>query len=588
MRKQRAATDERAPRPVRKKRAAPAGFGDDADGEMDDFNDDDELAFAELDEEEAEEEKDAAGAAERARGDDAEAKQAELELLLSTGYAAPASESDYNARATTNINNARIDSIAAVTNLVVQSSLYYEGDEQRPVHLNISYIVRCLGHLNFREIPRKVKSAIVHLQSPTCSVIVLEEGKVSCPGTRNVEDARTAIESVLRLIRRTRPGYARLRCRALRLQIIVGTVNYPYEIDTPRMLRHEVNMSYNPLTDGVTMSVHVAELLRTFEAPLAEVRAAEQRNTKVAVLAYPSGCVVVTGAKRPSVLAMALIYAMRKVRKYFTGSVERTFSHEAVRRYCATLHTAVRAYEGGAGSTKSSSSGSGSSASAGFVANTASGTGCYAQHRRAIEYIVVRSDGSLGSLREWYEQAQPVQQMHALLAKIGERYVDGQIISNRMYPLLFPAEAGRAKRARLSSCGQLLAAAADAERARADKENFAENTTRALTHHHGGNAAPPSSFAVVVANENGAQHSMALAAPRSTEQMLMLNARGEMRNAVVRAVRGQVRAHAALAAQQKAMLVEVHGAHAVRQALKPKKVQILEQHVAADLYHGTE
>jgi len=446
---------------------------------------------------------------------------------------APAAASSAATRAPPAAHAASIEALVSVTNIVFMSRLYHTDDKAKAVKLNLHFLLRRLARYGFRENPKKFKSIIIKLQSPSCSVTLFEEGKVKCPGTRNIDDARRAIERVLDFVRHTRASYATLRCGRLGIQNIVGLVGYPNFIDTRLLLKNEPDASHNPLNNGVRISMRVATLLRAHSASAADIEAAERRNTKVAVLFYQSGRVVITGGKKRTTLAMALSYVMRRVHAYFMGSAERTFSHEDIRRYCSTIRSALRAYEG---------------------------TDTHIDRRTTLkrklsEFFVARTDGTVGLMSEWFAQLQPHRALHGLLGKIGETYVvpAQYALDDAAAPprLAWPAAAPS------SSSSSLVVA------------------TR--TH-------APGALAVATTHP----HESALVVARDEKQMAVLNERGSMRTSVVRALHGRRMADSALARQEQAALVAEHGAEAVREAMKPKRIKIIERHVAADLFSGFE
>ena len=441
-----------------------------------------------------------------------------------------------NTTAPINVSQSPLEALVSVTNIVFMSRLYHTDDEEKKVQLNVSFLLRQLARYGFRENPKKFKSIIVKVQSPSCSVILFEEGKVVCPGTRNADDARLAIDSVLGYVRRTRGAYSKLKCRQLRIQNIVGLVGYPNFIDVRRLLQHEPDASHNPLSNGVTLSVRIAHLLRYHGAPSEQIDAAEKRNTKVAVLVYQSGRVVITGGKKRDTLAMALSYAMKRVRPYFIGRAERIFSHEDIRRHCSTLRAAVRAYEG----------------------TDTQIDRRITLKRKLSEFFVVRQDGTIGTMLEWYAQYKPHQVLHTLLTKIGEPYT----VPEKYAP-------------------------ANLEHARVQLESLPAPPSPTSIFSSTSLAVNPSTSGSALV-KTSKPHESALVVARNEQQMAVLNERGSMRTSVVRAIRGRKRAEDALAKQEKANLVVEYGAKAVREATKPKIIKVIPSYVAADLFSGIE
>jgi len=417
---------------------------------------------------------------------------------------------------------APIEELVSVLNMVFTARLGFRSSPDKPVKLNIRDLLVRLKNYGFRKNPRRSSSAIMRSQQPSCSVLIFEEGKIVCPGTCNVQDARVAIEFVVRLVRDCRPAYSTLYVKSLRVQNIVGTVGYPNFIDVTQLHTNEPNVAYNPLSHGAILNVYV-DVMRNNAIV----------KTKIAVLIYRSGYVVITGAKRTSILALALASAMKTIRKYFFGSAERSFSLDQTRRYCtSSLKPAIRAYR------------------ASPDAPAPSTTSMYCTvHRSASELIAVRKDGTVGTLREWYEQCAPVRLLRSLLVKLGD-------------------------------IEQLDEFPDDTPSARVVQQVTEKTpiTSNMLTVYASSPAAKQLTECISSASS--------LVVARTDTQLAVFNERGALRTNVVRKLTGRKLAERTLQRQAEAVAVMQHGAKAVRAEQRPKHTKQLEPHVAEDLYSG--
>lgn len=451
---------------------------------------------------------------------DSETESEDLDENEFAGFAA-GEECDPEAKEVVERNLAPVEVLVPVLNMVFTTRLKHANDERRPVRLNIRFLLKHLKRYGFVESRERFPSIIVRCQFSSdmrtarkCSVRLFQEGRVVCPGTRNPRDAKHAIEKILQLVRSTRRDYSDLCIGPLRVQNIVGTASYAHAIDVQTMHAREPSVSFNVKSQGAIIKTHSA-------SGSLKLRDGERR-TKIAIFVYRSGYVVITGAKRPSILASVLAHTMKTVRHYFLGNVENSFAQDQVRRYCTSLESAVRAYEDTHDQVL-------------VPSNTI--------NRHRTEFIVVRQDGTVGTMEEWFTQCKPHARLHQLRAKLGEVYTGGEE-EQRMAQVEYGQPAQKKQRSMA-----LIGVAASSTPVHAEQ-------------------------------------SLQLARMRDQKQLALRSDRGSLRTSVVREIQGMRSAKEEIQREEKALLVAEIGARAAYEQAKPKQTKIMPMHVASELDRG--
>lgn len=284
-------------------------------------------------------------------------EEAEPDITRSTGDLITVDENPQQSNVP-NPHDVDTTSLITVLNIVVTATLTSSpvGEKRVPASIDLLEVVLRGARLGFQMNKRRFSAAMLSCIKPSCCVLIFELGVIVCAGCKNFDEATGAIEKVVGYLRGIRPSYANLRAVDLRIRNMVGRVCVPCNIDVERLLKENphivikgmidtcVKLSPPPLPAHVIAAEEAAAEAESLAAPSSRNRRRKKRRAGSTLVCW-SGYLLIIGGKSSAEMVRSFNYAYNIVKRYFTGSVEETFSLDKVRRYYTGLKTAFEMCE---------------------------------------------------------------------------------------------------------------------------------------------------------------------------------------------------------------------------------------------------
>ena len=400
---------------------------------------------------------------------------------------------------------ARIAGIIQVLNVVVTAHLSIEtAPPFRAMRLQLMDLIRRGSRIGFQFNKHKFAALIVSCINPNCCVLIFEKGKVVCAGCSNLSDAKFAIDTIVRRVRDVmcdeRPAYKNLAAHGIRARNIVGCTSFPHEIDIRRLQAENSHAGENPIANGIKIP----------PPPLsngAKRRGSIKRSGAIHV--HQTGYVLIIGAANRREVVAAFNNVHPIVRHYFRGSAESTFNTDQMSAYYASLK---EMYEGSI--------------------------------RSPDSFVVIRDDGTLGTVDEWHRSA------------------DVERTLQRFKLLIVDDRESRLQRAQIEDA----------------QTQAIQEGDRALV------STVKSS--ALVAQQASANESRALINQEHNNELQMIRASAGSTLQTVRQATARQKARDTMQRMRVAKQVAQFGAESVAHTQKPKKIQIVSMEQASQYYNG--
>ena len=410
-------------------------------------------------------------------------------------------------------------------------------------------------------------SLTVHCVAPKCTVLIFEKGSIMCSGGNHESHAERAVDEVIAQLRKLVPSCANLGRGPLVLCNYVGRFFAPRHINVSALEAAVVKSSDTAAAAGAAGSDNGVRFgKRLFSGGISVLSGIRNIN----MLVYPSGYMVVTGSRDIDFLARSVARVAVHVAPHMHGSVTTSFVTDSRRRY---IRDAAR------------------------LARDAEKCAKKPTSKRARKFVVVMSDGTIGTIGQWLEYTQPRRTVNRVLLSLkgDAARIYGARIEEARRDMAIEAETRGGAEAD-DNHEQPAAASANVRRdvvARRSVDTTAlvavSSSSTAIEKMH----ATQQDMAIMLAGNRATvddfSRAVAIGGQAALQRMADRNdaAAKHALVAMKRTARGVMDAVNVQAAQEvRASLIETHGLSTVLRNEKPTETKLLPANVASDLFAG--